>query len=612
MLKPVARASEDQKLRASGKPAATLQPAAPEWTEDLIIYEIATKGFTSPRGPETGSFESLKAKLPYLEELGITGIWLTGYALCDSHHFYNIWTQYAVIEPDKLDPSLGTGQEFRSLIEDAHRRGIRVILDVITHGLMEKSPVIRSHPEWFQGGSWGMNDFDWYGGHTDLDAWWVKIWTDYVTNYGVDGYRLDVAIYRPDLWERVRQNAADAGHPIIIFEEGDSAIPGVTDFTQGENVFSSEGESGNPGPKEILSQDVPGFLDRKFGKAGRYQVEVQYADDGSRVKGSTEGEGELRVHLDGQTLDKTTRRIWVGFLAMPDGIPDVQLTVENLKPRPIENIVVTDDMGGRWELRSTESGHLAVGGRDPLSLEELEGKPSLQLFVPTLAHGWPTIQLSCHDNGWEGFPLDKSAYVAQGSRVLFGYACLFTPMIPLFFSGEEFNATYRPIPWESPQLYGAQDAGKGRWLYGAMLDWEELSYPEHRAMFEDVKKMIAIRKREAEVLAVRPEREKPKLIAIPCEQDITAPAPYLRWNHASAIVVAANRNTNQDAHLKLRIPLKEIGMGGRRSYCLTELWPAAETRVCAESDLDSLACTVRRDRVEGGGLKVLKIEPSAA
>jgi 1,4-alpha-glucan branching enzyme len=121
MLKPVARSSQDQSLRRSGKPTASLQPAAPEWTKDLIIYEIATKGFTSPKGPETGSFESLKAKLPYLEELGITGIWLTGYALCDSRHFYDIWTQYAVIEPDKLDPSLGTGEEFRSLIEEAHR-----------------------------------------------------------------------------------------------------------------------------------------------------------------------------------------------------------------------------------------------------------------------------------------------------------------------------------------------------------------------------------------------------------------------------------------------------------------------------------------------------------
>ena len=169
----------------------------------------------------------------------MTGIWLTGYSLCDPHHFYNIWTQYAVIEPDKFDPTLGTAEQFKGLIDEAHRRGIKVFLDVITHGLMEGSPVIQQHPSWFRGGSWGMTDFDWNGGHTDLDDWWVRIYSDFVTTYGVDGYRLDVNIYRPDLWERIRQNAAAAGHPIVIWEEMNAVIPGVTDFSQRENVISA-------------------------------------------------------------------------------------------------------------------------------------------------------------------------------------------------------------------------------------------------------------------------------------------------------------------------------------------------------------------------------------
>src|ERR1017187_165431 len=94
-----------------------IQPASPEWMKDLVIYEVATKGFTSPNGPESGTFNSLRDKLAYLEELGITGIWLTGYSLCDDHHFYNIWTQYAVIEPDKFDPTLGKSGEFKELID---------------------------------------------------------------------------------------------------------------------------------------------------------------------------------------------------------------------------------------------------------------------------------------------------------------------------------------------------------------------------------------------------------------------------------------------------------------------------------------------------------------
>ena len=40
-------------------------------------------------------------------------------------------------------------------------------------------------------------------------------------------------------------------------------------------------------------------------------------------------------------------------------------------------------------------------------------------------------------------------------------------MIPIFFSGEEFDATFYALPELTPDLYGGKDAGKGRWLYGA-------------------------------------------------------------------------------------------------------------------------------------------------
>jgi pullulanase/glycogen debranching enzyme len=212
---------------------------SPAWTKDLLIYEIATKAFTSPNGPESGTFESLKARLPYLQELGVTGLWLTGHSLSDSKHFLNIWTQYACIEPDKIDPTLDTPKQFKALIDEAHRRGIKIFLDVITHGVMKYSPLVRQHPDWFLGESWGgMVEYDWIGGHLDLDDWWVKIWTDYVTQYGVDGFRLDLGTTRPDLWARIRQNAFAAGHPIVIFEEATTAIPGVTDFGQANNSVS--------------------------------------------------------------------------------------------------------------------------------------------------------------------------------------------------------------------------------------------------------------------------------------------------------------------------------------------------------------------------------------
>src|ERR1039458_8864390 len=71
--------------KTSRQPADQSQPPSPVWMKDLIIYEVATKGFTSPRGAESGTFNSLRSRLTYLQDLGITGIWLTGHSLCDPH-----------------------------------------------------------------------------------------------------------------------------------------------------------------------------------------------------------------------------------------------------------------------------------------------------------------------------------------------------------------------------------------------------------------------------------------------------------------------------------------------------------------------------------------------
>jgi len=232
----------------------------------MVTYEIAPKAFTSPRGPESGTFDSLKARLQYLQELGITAVWLTGHSLADPHHFCNIWMQYAIIDPDKIEPTLGTPAQLRALIDEAHWHGIKVLLDVVTHGLMDSSPIVRSHPEWVRGETWGMRDYDWYGGHTDLDDWFRR-WTNYVAQYGVDGFRLDVEMYRPGLWARVRKNAAAVGHPIILFEENYSAIPGITDFTEGEVALGSS--SGN----ELL-RDVPGFMCASSGSEGSIMLQL--------------------------------------------------------------------------------------------------------------------------------------------------------------------------------------------------------------------------------------------------------------------------------------------------------------------------------------------------
>lgn len=499
-------------------------PDSPAWTKDLIIYEIATRGFTSPDGPESGTFRSLEAKLPYLQDLGINAIWLTGHSWSDPTHFYNIWTQYATIDPGKIDPALGTEQDFKDLIDAAHRHGIRVFLDVITHGVMKDSPLVTEHPDWFRGESWGMTDYDFDAGIPELDQWWVDVWTRYAVEFGVDGFRLDLGLRCPDLWAQIRENAAKAGNPIVLINE--------TEYEHTvEWVIAS-------GLKNVPSQDE--FLGL-----------IDFAQRDS-------------IHL----LDPHHK---IPFEPLHDYGRAHKWTVEHW---------------AQWLDRVTAP----AGTGDKLQW------------------AWPCVQLSCHDDGWEDFAGDNP-YVAQGSRFIFGYGALFSGMVPIFMAGEEFDADYTPLPTLSPRLYGGDNPGQGTWLYGSMLQWGQLDQPEHRAMLDDVKRLIAIRKQEADILAARPTYAGSTLLPLDFEAGVPCPRPYLRWSDSTAILVAGNPSAEADAQLSITLPLDRIGLDGHGTYTVTDLWTgAAETR--GEADLLRLGITVPRDKTPGGGLRLLKIRPA--
>lgn len=286
----------------------------------------------------------------------------------------------------------------------------------------------------------------------------------------------------------------------------------------------------------------------------------------------------------------------------PDGLPDIQLTIENAPVgKQIENVIVNDDTGEQWQLQVKEWGQrfAAVEG----------AAPSLRVYVAINGHSWTTFQVSDPDNGWEGVPTHLNPFAIQGSRALFGYAALFNPMIPVFMSGEEFDASHKPVPWQSPNLYDHKDPGKGAWLGGNMLQWDELEQPEHRAMFEDVKKMIAIRKQEADVLGpFPPEATEYNIMAVPHIPYEPVPVPYLRWNGHKAIVVMANPYVNREVTIKLLVPLNAIGMGTRHSFRVTSLM-TGESKAISAADLSLYSYEVNRDKTPGGGTHVLKIEP---
>ncbi|MDR1336105.1 MAG: hypothetical protein LBK22_04660 [Tannerella sp.] len=577
----------------------------PEWAKDLIIYEITLRGFTSPDGPESGTFNSAREKLAHLQKLGINGIWLAGTNLGDSKHFYNIWTQYACIDPAKLDPVLGTAEDFRAFIDDAHQRGMKVFMDVITHGVMNDSPLIREHPEWFRGGSWGMTDFDWYGQHNDLDEWWVKTFTDWVTDYGVDGYRLDVNIYRTDLWKRIKQNAAAAGHPIVVFNEIWDHSDGAGDFLQRMVTLSNQKKG--PDMHVLLHCDVVKHY-QQFDYFRIVELSIQYTD-GSRDYGYLDVKPFLDATVYGYADSSPRGALKLTLLNSPaPPTPEKQeiqrLLIEGVNPEKVIKHVSIRTLG--WKLRYNYgiNGSLLAGFTGSTRYEM-----AVTPFVPDrLLY---STQLSSHDDGWQGSPLDKNPYVAEGSRSMFGYSFLFTPSIPLFMSGEEFNADYVPLPTHTPGLYGEGEPGAGRWLYASMIDWEQLKQPDKRDMLDDVTRMIALRKADADLFRPVTTDRKPPLKTVPLyvagiDRD-SIPAPYMLYGDRKAIVVCGN-TTDRTVRGVLNISLEGTPLDGAAKLRITDLWNGGKARQVKAEDLRKYPVVMKPDKTKRGGVAVLKIE----
>lgn len=219
-------------------------------------------------------------------------------------------------------------------------------------------------------------------------------------------------------------------------------------------------------------------------------------------------------------------------------------------------------------------------------------------------------QLSCHDNGWNPFPAGVNPYVAEGSRFLFGYSFLFTPAIPVFMSGEEFNDDYKPIPRLSPDLFGKVPPGeKSRWLYGSWIQWDQLKQPDKKAMWDDVQHMLSIRKSESDIIHAFKLSEKNKRI-LPVEitnRDGKLPVPYLMWNNNTAILVAANPLTDRDIDITLKLPLEQAGLK-QGKFKVTNLWSGEKSVVLTKDELQKFRVKIARDKQPMGGVAIYKIE----
>jgi alpha-glucosidase len=108
---------------------------AATWWRDAAVYQLYLRSFTDSDGDGIGDLAGLRSRLPYVERLGVDAIWLNPcYTSPQRDHGYDIADYF------HPDPAYGDLDDFTAFVEDAHSRGIRVLMDLVANHCSSEHP----------------------------------------------------------------------------------------------------------------------------------------------------------------------------------------------------------------------------------------------------------------------------------------------------------------------------------------------------------------------------------------------------------------------------------------------------------------------------------------
>lgn len=214
----------------------------PAWSREAIIYQVFPDRFypghgkawndvSSPGDIFGGTLRGITEKLDYIADLGFNCIWLNPFFPDKTHHKYHATDYFDV------DPQLGTLDDICELVEEAHKRGMRMLLDFVAnhwgskHHTFQEALQDRNSPyyDWYQWIEWPEQYKTFFGvrdlpkinvankGARDYLLRAAEFW---LTEVGFDGYRLDYSLGPTyDFWTDFRATVKGARPDAWIFGE---------------------------------------------------------------------------------------------------------------------------------------------------------------------------------------------------------------------------------------------------------------------------------------------------------------------------------------------------------------------------------------------------------
>jgi len=217
-------------------PMESTTRSAPEWARNAVIYEVNIRQYT----PE-GTFKAFAAHLPRLKSMGVDILWLMPvFPIGELNRKGGLGSYYSISDYKSVNPKFGSMADFDALVNQAHKLGMRVILDWVANHTSFDHVWTKSHPDWYNRDAQGnilvpadnegkltdwtdVADLDY--NNADMRKEMIEDMLFWTNKHSIDGFRCDVAGFVPlDFWQDAKAKLDEAGQYFMLAEDESPAF----------------------------------------------------------------------------------------------------------------------------------------------------------------------------------------------------------------------------------------------------------------------------------------------------------------------------------------------------------------------------------------------------
>jgi cyclomaltodextrinase len=323
---------------------------SPDWLRSSVVYEIFPRDFSA-----AGDLNTITARLDELKDLGVDVLWLmpiqpVGQVMKKG----TLGSPFSVRDFYAVNPDYGTTNDFRRLVDQAHLRDMKVVMD-IPAGQTSWDSVLMAHPDFYEKDASGnvmppapmLKDVAALNyANPDVRHYMIDMMKHWITDYNVDGFRVDISPNVPlDFWEEARA-ALEKVNPQLIVLADAGAKPEL--LTNAFDVDSSWGMNFIVG--EVINGQQPANFIGELWKRTNEQfpertLHLRFSDDHEQTR------AVVRYGMNGALAAQVLMMTLDGVPLLYNGM-EVGDATESGDPALFEKMPIFWNPGGRPPLRA--------------------------------------------------------------------------------------------------------------------------------------------------------------------------------------------------------------------------------------------------------------------